>query len=434
MNLRNPGNFAFVVPYRVEHFSLGWRAAKTVAVVCFLLAGALGQTTARTGPQPGPPAFACTKRIVANDWTLLFANIKVTNPDAYKRMVADPEIQKKQVENLRKLLAFSCQAVNDGALKDPVNREEVENIRSEIVAIEFDKIHDKRASHTQFDYITDERVAGFYKITGNQTAFDEFLNDKLELLKRSGSGAANREVTADEREQARQYFAKIRLSEADSKLKARAFEPSFWSRMSIQVKLQQAQFLAKLASEKIADKAAVAETDIDQYIKTRPEFDLAAKQAKAEGILARAKAGEDFASLANEFSEDPGNGDEKGVKHGGLYTGVREGVMIPSFEAAALALEPGEVSPVVVETDFGYHIIKLGKKADVKQPDGTSIKVYDVRHILISTTQKDPSDPMAHDVPIRQFVRAKLESQKENEIVAQVVAANPVEIAAIPIT
>lgn len=414
----------------LETFAL--LAVSLIAVSC--VAGATGQVPSHRGLNRATPAFACTTRIVANDWKLLFANIKITNPDAYKRMTADPEIQKRQVENLRQLLAFSCQAVKDGVLNDVVNRGEIENIQSEIVAIEFDKILDKRASHTQFDRITDTRIAAFYKIGGNEAAFDKFLNDKLELLKRNGTETTNREVTADEREEARRYFAKIRLSEADSKLKAAALDPTFWSRIAIQVKLQQAQFLAKFATAKVVDDVAVSEADIDRYINTHPEFDLASKKAKAEGILARAKAGEDFAKLANEFSEDPGNGDEKGVKHGGLYSGVREGTMVPSFEAAALALKPGEISPSIVETDYGYHIIKLEKKDEAKQTDGSLVKTYDVRHILISTTQKDPTDPASRDLPIRQFVRAKLERQKENVILDQVIAANPIEIAPIRFT
>jgi peptidyl-prolyl cis-trans isomerase C len=72
---------------------------------------------------------------------------------------------------------------------------------------------------------------------------------------------------------------------------------------------------------------------------------------KAEGILERAQAGEDFAALAKEFSEDPGSKDR-----GGEYTFPR-GQMVKPFEDAAFGLEDGQISPIV-ETQFGYHIIK----------------------------------------------------------------------------
>ena len=75
------------------------------------------------------------------------------------------------------------------------------------------------------------------------------------------------------------------------------------------------------------------------------------KRLIAEKLLERAKKGEDFAKLAREFSEDPGS---KG--NGGEYVFPR-GRMVPQFEAAAFALRTGEISDIV-ETKFGYHIIK----------------------------------------------------------------------------
>ncbi len=91
--------------------------------------------------------------------------------------------------------------------------------------------------------------------------------------------------------------------------------------------------------------------------KTKQELSQADKDAKRktmEGLLKRARAGEDFAKLAKEFSEDPGSKDK-----GGEYTFPR-GRMVPEFEAAAFALKPNEVSDIVT-TQFGYHIIKLSE-------------------------------------------------------------------------
>jgi peptidyl-prolyl cis-trans isomerase D len=73
----------------------------------------------------------------------------------------------------------------------------------------------------------------------------------------------------------------------------------------------------------------------------------------AEGVLARVKAGEDFATLAKEYSGDPGSKD-----NGGDLGWVLRGQMVPEFEAAVFALQPNQVTDQLVETDFGYHIIK----------------------------------------------------------------------------
>jgi parvulin-like peptidyl-prolyl isomerase len=87
---------------------------------------------------------------------------------------------------------------------------------------------------------------------------------------------------------------------------------------------------------------------------TRREFSDAEKAAqlrKMEGLLERARRGEDFAAMAREYSEDRGSKDK-----GGEYTFPR-GQMVPEFEAAAFSLPPGKVSDIVT-TAFGYHIIK----------------------------------------------------------------------------
>jgi peptidyl-prolyl cis-trans isomerase C len=77
---------------------------------------------------------------------------------------------------------------------------------------------------------------------------------------------------------------------------------------------------------------------------------------KAGAILSMLDAGQDFAELARKNSEDPGSKDS-----GGELPWMSPGQTVPPFEAAALALAPGQLSPVV-ETDFGFHIIKLHEK------------------------------------------------------------------------
>ena len=84
------------------------------------------------------------------------------------------------------------------------------------------------------------------------------------------------------------------------------------------------------------------------------------KKKLVEDILKRAKAGEDFAKLAKEFSEDPGSKDK-----GGEYTFPR-GQMVPEFETTAFALKTNEISGVVT-TQFGYHIIKLSEKKPARK-------------------------------------------------------------------
>lgn len=77
-----------------------------------------------------------------------------------------------------------------------------------------------------------------------------------------------------------------------------------------------------------------------------------AKMKQAEDILARARNGEDFATLATQFSEGPSK------TNGGDLGFFGRGMMIPAFEEATFKLEQNGISDIVT-TSFGYHIIKL---------------------------------------------------------------------------
>ncbi len=238
---------------------------------------------------------------------------------------------------------------------------------------------------------------------------------------------ANREITEEEKTQARDFFAKIKIyeKEADDYM---AKTPEFKAKTDLQVKLQQAQFLAGLVSKKLTDKMKVTDEDITKYIADHPELDTKEKKAKAEEILDRAKNGDDFAKLADEFSEDPGNKDAEGKPQGGIYKDVTKGKMVPAFEQAALALEPGQIAPELVETDYGYHIIKLERKGETKDPSGKPVETYDVRHILIGTNVQDPENPGARPQPVKEMVRAKLEGEKEKQMMDELVKNNNVEV------
>ena len=90
-------------------------------------------------------------------------------------------------------------------------------------------------------------------------------------------------------------------------------------------------------------------------------------EAKAERAMESLRSGADFASTAASLSEEPGAEGREG-----LLTPGREGSWVPEFWAAALALEPGEISPVT-ETQYGYHILRLEDREIVPFAEARSV-------------------------------------------------------------
>lgn len=99
-----------------------------------------------------------------------------------------------------------------------------------------------------------------------------------------------------------------------------------------------------------------------------PEDEKKKAREKAEGILKKIKGGDDFAKLASEFSDDPGS-----KARGGDLGFFGRGMMAKPFEDAAFSLKPGEVSDLV-ETQFGYHIIKVEEKTEAQTEPFETVK------------------------------------------------------------
>ncbi len=105
----------------------------------------------------------------------------------------------------------------------------------------------------------------------------------------------------------------------------------------------------------IQNKAEGAQTVDEAY--------AAEAKKKAEDVLAKAKQGQNFAKLIEEYNEDPGmESNPEGyliTKTGSTLDGQSQ--MVPSFTQGAFAVKPDEVNPKLVESDYGWHIIKRSK-------------------------------------------------------------------------
>lgn len=102
-------------------------------------------------------------------------------------------------------------------------------------------------------------------------------------------------------------------------------------------------------------------TEYTDEEKAQIEQSNADQKAKAQDVLAKVQEeGADFATLANEYSEDPGNTDQAtGEKKGGDLGFFTREVMVKEFADVVFDdLVDGQIYPDIVESQFGYHIIK----------------------------------------------------------------------------
>jgi len=117
------------------------------------------------------------------------------------------------------------------------------------------------------------------------------------------------------------------------------------------------------ATDEAAMQAAYEE------LKAEPDFAIEQITARhilveteeaAQEVIAELDEGADFAELARERSTDPA------ASQGGELGTFRRGSMVPPFEAAAFALEPGSYSSEPVQTQFGYHVILVEEKEAIE--------------------------------------------------------------------
>ena len=152
------------------------------------------------------------------------------------------------------------------------------------------------------------------------------------------------------------------------------------SEKDLRAQIEISQLYDKLM-DKVAGSITVSDADAQKYYKDNPTmFEdrggiqiyhiLVATEEQAAEVMSKIKQGGDFAALAKQYSIDPGSKDK-----GGDVGLVNESTnFVPEFKKAALALQPGQLSPQQVKTDYGYHIIKAGEKKAATQMSFEQIK------------------------------------------------------------
>jgi parvulin-like peptidyl-prolyl isomerase len=335
-------------------------------------------------------------------------------PQFRSRLATDGEARKSFAEDLRKLLAVAEEAREKGVANKPEVKRQLDLVRSVVVAENFFKAQGTTGANGP--NISEQEVEDFFKQPANQSKFDQFIND----AKAKNPQLAGGPIPDEQLKQVKRQLGQVLIGEQ----KAIAAGTHKQRKVDLQVKLEQARILAQTyAQDQLAEKMKATDKEVDDYLAAHPELDTSKQnRPKAEEVLKRARAGEDFAKLAKEFSTEPG-----AKEKGGDLGWFGHGQMVPEFEQAAFKLKPGEISDIV-ETKFGYHIIKLeDKKTETKE--GKAEEQVKARHILIGASGGDADNPFAPPKSPKEKARAAVEQEKQKKVLDDIVSRSHVTVA-----
>ena len=195
------------------------------------------------------------------------------------------------------------------------------------------------------------------------------------------------------------------------------------SEAEIKSQIERNLAIRQLIDTQVIDKITISEADTKAYYDNNPNLFQKPEQVKASHILIKVesdatdlqkaqarieiakiqqklKDGQDFATLAREHSQGPS------AKNGGDLGYFGRGQMVKPFEDAAFALKPGQVSEIV-ETQFGYHLIKVVDKQPERIMAYSEVKDRLNQHLKtqrIDQEAKKYIDTLKKDAKIEKFI------------------------------
>jgi peptidyl-prolyl cis-trans isomerase C len=263
---------------------------------------------------------------------------------------------------------------------------------------------------------------------GRQISDDQLGNLKKEILE----GLIEREVLyqqtqkegiqiSDQKINGQLETIKERFPSEDEYMKA--IESMGLTEDEIKTQIGRGLAIRELIDQQVAVKIVVTDKESKEYYDDHPQMFKQPERVKASHILIKAEAnvsdaqkvearkkiseiqqklkdGGDFATLAKEYSEGPSN------VRGGDLGYFRRGQMVKPFEDAAFAMQPNEVSDVV-ETRFGYHLIKVYDKKPEQVLAYADVKEKLAQRLKQQKVEKEASqyvDKLKRDAKIEKFI------------------------------
>jgi len=224
-----------------------------------------------------------------------------------------------------------------------------------------------------------------------QQALDSLIDERVLLTYARDSGVRVDDADIDRAVQSIAAQNKLTMAQLRQRLAAEGLDMS-----RFRANLRDQILLERVREREVGQRTRVTDAEIDKFLAERtagggdvelniaqilvplPEgadaATVAERQARAEAALARVRGGEDFAVVAREVSEDANRA------NGGAI-GLRPVSRLPDlFVEQVRGLQPGQVSPTLLRSGAGFHVLKLVERRD---SSGVRVSQTRARHILL---------------------------------------------------
>lgn len=373
------------------------------------------------------------KEITEEDIKLILENEQYINPQlSINELKTSPEARQEYLRLLRGTLGLAAQARREGL----TDKSEFEILLGLTERASLARLYDAKKNKGQPSWVplgdvTKEEIEALWSKPEMEEQFGKEVNTQLaarqaisQAALKDGGLAEAPKLKGEQLEKARDRWARATIIAEKAKA-----DTDFTQKREIQLqlKLQEARLLAsEYLALQLDKQIEPTNQEIAAYIALHPEYDVSKKREKAESVFERARSGEDFVKLVGEFNEFNLNGDRSG-----LQKDVNEAMLPPQFREDISALEKGNVANRLIETQLGYHIVKVEGRKIVTETNGAKTIKITIRQILIRNKFQAPTKNIEVPPPFERaedIARRAIKEEKRRQLTETIAQRNGIKL------